>query len=108
MFKIIKEDKENKYEETNKQLEQAIINDGVTFPFYLLHVCTTIAGSLQDDRTWFTGTYMYNDEQFYSVDKIDEDSVEHFGLDYTLDRVRSFKKFKQRARAEKFAENSNN
>ena len=100
MLKIVKESKENEL----KELDSAIRKEGFEFPFYMLHVYIFMAGKLTDERTWFVNTYKYNDEEFYGSDRISLD----FGVDYAMDRLRSFKKFKQKVRAEKFAESRNN
>ena len=99
MLKIVKENEDNEL----KEFELAMKEEGFEFPFYMIHVYTFMAGKLTDERAWFVDTYEYNDEEFYGSDRINLD----FGINYAMDRLRSFKKFKQRSRAEKFVQKRN-
>lgn len=98
---IIKEENEdNKLSEFDKALKEVF---NVSYPFYMLHVYSYLPNKLTDERSWFTGKYRRNDEEYYGFDKIDL----YYGIRYALDRFKHFRKFKTKSAADRVANELN-
>lgn len=97
----IEDENRNQIEELERLMKEKL---GIKFPFYMLHVYAYGAGVLDDERSWFIGTYELNDEEYYGYDKIDLDVR---SIRDNIEVISRFKKFKQYARAKKFADEKN-
>lgn len=100
----IEDENRNQIEELERLMKEKL---GIKFPFYMLHVYGYTAGIYTDDRAWFIETYDYNGEEFYGSDAVKEYMIDQYGFNYVLGIISRFKKFKQYARAKKFADEKN-